>query len=148
MSRKSFLVLAIVFLLTGVTAYFVVESFIPSSPFIPVYNASYGSYRIPLYYNNGTVKYVEVEGLRLTLNNQDQNALQIASISNSSFTVRPSWYYETQVAPLPNGSVTVVYVRASEVYLGVETLIVPVVLSPGVYTVVFSDGNTFNFNVS
>ena len=148
MTRKNFLTVLIVLILVGITAYFVVESLIPSSPFIPEYSATYGVYRIPVYYPNNTITYLTVEGVKLTLNNQDQNALQISSVYNSTFKVVPPWYYETEGAPLPNASASTVYVQAHEIYLGVETVIVPLKLSPGVYTIVFSDGNTFNFNVS
>jgi hypothetical protein len=89
LTRKNFLTVLIVLILVGITAYFVVESLIPSSPFIPEYNATYGVYRIPVYYPNNTITYLTVEGVKLTLNNQDQNALQISSVYNSTFKVVP-----------------------------------------------------------
>ncbi|AWS00561.1 hypothetical protein DFR87_05020 [Metallosphaera hakonensis JCM 8857 = DSM 7519] len=139
----------VVVLLVGVTAYFVAESLFPSSSFVPTYNATYGTFDIPVYSSNGhSINYTMLRGIKLTMDNEDTNQLRISSVSNSTFSFTPQIYYELQSVPLSNGSIVSAYVKTYEIYLGYQTIIIPAKLSPGVYNIVFTDGNQINLNVT
>ncbi|BBL46486.1 hypothetical protein DFR88_04180 [Metallosphaera sedula] len=145
---RSFFVITSVVILIGLTGYFIFQSLIPNSEFIPSYNVSYGVYTIPVY-SHGSISYETVKGLKLVIDNEDNNTVvRISSISNSSFSTTPSVYYYLESVPLSNGSIVSAYAPVYEIYVGYDTLIIPINLSPGQYNTVLTDGNQFSFTVS
>ncbi|MEM3777235.1 MAG: hypothetical protein QXZ65_08210, partial [Metallosphaera sp.] len=143
--RTFFIVLFVVFIL-ALSVYFIVESLVPNSPFVPSYNVSYGTFRVPVYINSGEINYSVIKGIKLVIDNEDSNSLQISAITNSTYSITPSSYYQLESVPLYNGSFVDGYVKTYEIYLGYDTVIIPVELSPGLYTVYFSNGNQLTFN--
>ncbi|MCH1771250.1 MULTISPECIES: hypothetical protein [Metallosphaera] len=145
---RTFFVVASVVILVGLTGYFIFQSLIPNSEFIPTYNVSYGVYTIPVY-SHGSISYETIKGLKLVIDNEDNNTVvRISSISNSSFSTTPSVYYYLESVPLSNGSIASAYAPVYEIYVGYDTLIIPVNLSPGQYNIVLTDGNQFSFTVT
>ncbi|QKR01046.1 hypothetical protein GWK48_06715 [Metallosphaera tengchongensis] len=136
-------------LLIAVTIYFVVQSLVPSSPYVPSYNVQYGTFVIQ-FYSSGYLNSVNVHGIKVIMDNEDTNNLKITSISNSTFSFSPSYYLQLESVPLSNGSIRSAFVNTTEIYLGSDTIIIPtsIKLYPGVYSIIFSDGNELNFNVS
>ncbi|MCG3109073.1 hypothetical protein L3N51_01363 [Metallosphaera sp. J1] len=144
---RTFFVVATVVVLIALTGYFVFQSLIPSSEFVPSYNVSYGVYIIPVY-AHGSINYQTIKGLKLIIDNEDNNTVvKISSISNSTFSTTPTVYYYLESVPLSNGSIVSAYAPVYEIYVGYDTLVIPVNLSPGKYNVVLTDGNQFSFTV-
>ncbi|WP_126449572.1 hypothetical protein [Sulfodiicoccus acidiphilus] len=131
------------------TGYFVATGLAPSNSSLGVLNATEGYFYVPLFnYNDGSLTYQRLFGVKMTVNNIDEKSLTIVSISNSTFSVNYPSYYEYQQVMAPNGSLVYAYARTYEIYLGVNTVIIPLKLSPGTYTVLFNDGNSIQIQVS
>ncbi|QGA69226.1 hypothetical protein [Sulfolobus sp. E11-6] len=148
MKLRNFLIIIFIVVAIGITIYFTVQSFTPNSQFVPSYNVTYGVFRIPVYGDNGKINNTLVQGVMVAVNNEGDNSLKVISVSNSSYTFKPSYIYLLQQVPLDNGSFTNAYIKVTEIYIGYNTIIIPVKLSPGIYQIQFSDGTTISFRIT
>jgi hypothetical protein len=149
MKRIIFLLTVIAIIGILMVTYPVISSFISPTSQLPVYKESYGSYII-MVYDQGNLSLVKhkITGLMLVINNIDQEKLGIAYIENSTSTFNVNYFFAKESVVLNNGDVTTAYVNTTEIYIGETTIIIPIQLSPGTYTVLLNDGNFFSVTIS
>jgi len=149
--RKIIFFLLTIIAIIGIflVSYPVISSIISPNSQIPVYKESYGTYSIMLY-NQSDLSLFErnITGLMLVINNIDQEKLAITYIQNSTNTYIIHYIFIKESVVLNNGEVTTAYMNSSEVYIGEETLLIPIYLSPGTYIIFFNDGNFFSVTIS
>ncbi|ARM75559.1 hypothetical protein [Acidianus manzaensis] len=113
----------------------------------PIYQASYGTYTVEVY-TNSSIKSENITGIMMVINNIDEQQLTITCIQNSTTTIPINNFYVKQSVVSNSGNVISAFILTKEVYIGEVTVLVPIKLSPGNYTVILSDGNFFSINVS
>jgi len=145
--RNLVLTLAVIIVVAG-TGYFIITGLAPSNSSVAEVKAIEGNFMVPIYsYSTNMLTYENLSGVEITINNIDEQSLTIVSISNSTYLINNPLYYEYQQVVAPNGSIVYAYVRTYEIYLGVNTIVIPIHLSPGLYTVLFNDGNSIQIMV-
>jgi len=151
MNRKKviiFLISSIAIIGIAITTYPMIQSLVGPQQ-IELAKSTYGTFPLCVYLPNGMGKHLEnVTGIMLTINNEDDKDLNLSCVENSTNVIHVNYVYVKQQVINSQGDLAVGFVKEGEVFIGEETVVVPVKLSPGVYTLVFSDGNYFQVNVS
>jgi len=144
-----FLLTIIVIIGIIMVSYPVISSIFSPTSQIPVYKESYGNYSVMIYnQSNLSLFKRNVTGLMLVINNIDQEKLGITYVQNSTNTYEVRYIFIKESVVLNNGDVTTAYVNSSEIYIGEDTLLIPIHLSPGTYTILFTNGNFFSVTIS
>ncbi|MUN27894.1 hypothetical protein [Sulfuracidifex metallicus] len=149
--KKTIIFLISVIAVAGIviTALPLIQAFMDPQSQTTVINASYGAFPLCIYNGVGVMGHLEnVTGIMLQINNENDKYLNISCIENSSFVTHVNYVYLKQQVVDKNGNIVDGYIEEKDIFIGVETVVVPVKLSPGNYTVVFSDGNYFDVNIS
>ncbi|BBG23063.1 hypothetical protein IC006_0347 [Sulfuracidifex tepidarius] len=151
MSRKKiviFLISSIAIIGIVLTTYPVIQSLV-SPQQVQVAKSSYGTFPLCVYSSDGTSGHLKnVTGIMLTINNENDKGLNLSCIENSTNVIHINYVYVKQQVINDQGDLSTGFMKEGEVFIGEETIVIPVKLSPGVYTLVFSDGNYFQVNIS
>jgi len=149
--KKLYLIFLTIIVIIGILllTYPMISALISPSQGLPIYNEKYGNFLISVY-NSTTlsIKEENITGLMINLNNLQEEKLTILCIKNASYTLDVRYFYIKQSVVLSDGKVTAAFVKSDEVYIGDDTIFIPAKLSPGTYSIVFSDGNVITVKVS
>ncbi|AWR96933.1 hypothetical protein DFR86_04740 [Acidianus sulfidivorans JP7] len=141
-----FLISAIAIIGILVLTYPTISSLVSPSSGYSIYEASYGNFPVEISTTSG-IKTENITGIMIIINNIDESNLAITCIQNSSTTIPVSSFYEKISVVSNNGNIISAFILTREVYIGEQTILIPIKLSPGNYTVILSDGNFFTINV-
>ncbi|WP_162199602.1 hypothetical protein [Sulfuracidifex metallicus] len=67
-----------------------------------------------------------VTGIMLQINNENDKYLNISCIENSSFVTHVNYVYLKQQVVDKNGNIVDGYIEEKDIFIGVETVVVPV----------------------
>ncbi|BDC17669.1 hypothetical protein [Acidianus sp. HS-5] len=142
--KKIYLIFLTIVAVIGIVllTYPMISALISPSQGLPIYNEKFGEFSLAVY-NSTTlsIKNESMTGLMISLNNLQEEKLTILCIRNSTYTLDVRYFYIKESVVLSSGKVTTAFVKSDEVYIGVDTIFIPVKLSPGMYYVSFNDGN-------